>query len=110
MAKAATTATPRPGEMTAKDVQARIDKIRSDISALTSSVKKHGADAASDVKGHADTISSDVAKASEDAISELRHQLDILENDTRGRIRENPLAAVGIAAGIGFLAALLMRR
>ena len=112
MSKTATAITEHNDEMKGitADVQTRIEKIRSDIRALTNTVAEHGSYAAADVKGQAGAISRDVAKASEEAIAELRKQLDILERDARVKIRENPMAAIGIAAGIGFLAAMLMRR
>lgn len=91
-------------------VQDRIAQIRADIGELTESVTRTGSAAAADVKNHAGAISSDVTRASEETVAELTRQLDALERDARGRIRENPLTAIGIAAGIGFLAALVMRR
>ena len=57
---------------------------------------------------------SDFASAAQDKISETVDQAQALAQDKydklAGTIRRNPLQAAGIAAGIGFVLALLARR
>lgn len=57
---------------------------------------------------------SDFASAAQDKISETVDQAQALAQDQydklAGTIRRNPLQAAGVAAGIGFVLALLARR
>jgi len=57
---------------------------------------------------------ADVANAAQDKISETVDQAQVLAQEQYDKltasIRRNPLQAAGIAAGIGFVLALLARR
>ena len=62
----------------------------------------------------ASTAVSDMANAAQDKIAETVDQAQALAQDQYDKvlvsIRRNPLQAAGIAAGIGFVLALLARR
>lgn len=59
-------------------------------------------------------VTSDLANAAQDKLSETVEQAQALAQDQYDKlaasIRRNPLQAAGIAAGIGFVLALLARR
>jgi ElaB/YqjD/DUF883 family membrane-anchored ribosome-binding protein len=113
MANTTATATKRRNgktQPTPAEVETQISKLRSDISSLASSVAEYGSQTLESAKSQAGALSHDAAAASETALAELRNQLDAIESDLRSRVREKPLQAIGIAAGLGFLIALMMRR
>jgi len=60
------------------------------------------------------SAASDLANAAQDKISETVDQAQALAQDQYDKlaatIRRNPLQAAGIAAGIGFVLALMARR
>jgi ElaB/YqjD/DUF883 family membrane-anchored ribosome-binding protein len=60
------------------------------------------------------STASDLANAAQDRISETVDQAQALAQDQYDKlaatIRRNPLQAAGIAAGIGFVLALMARR
>lgn len=97
-------------QATVDNIESQITKIRSDISTLAGTIADYGAQSLNDAKSQAGTMAHEAVQASETALAELRSQLDRLERDLRVKVREKPLQAIGIAAGIGFLLALLMRR
>ena len=98
------------GTDTASDIEAKINQIRADISSLAGHIGELGSTAADGAKGQAMSVKSDVLDASERALQDLRAQLSTLETDLRRHVRDKPLQTLGIAAGIGFLAAILLRR
>lgn len=101
----ATTAT-----ATADDVRDQIAALQADMAALTRTVGDYGKARGDDAKASA------VRKA-----EEIRARADVLRNDAEAQlrtgyaqaetaVRDNPAAAVGIAAGLGFLVGLLSAR
>ena len=116
MAKTAT-ATERNGSRTAKatgnigaDIDKQITRIRSEIRSLADTVSEAGVVVASDVKSEASARASDARAASEQVFNDLNKQLASLEEQLSGHVRRKPVSSLAIAAGIGFLAALLSRR
>lgn len=91
-------------------IAADIDSLRAELVALTASVAKLGGEAADTMRQHTGEITGDVAAVYKAGISDLSAELGRLENRTARSIQANPLQAVGIAAGIGFLLALITRR
>ncbi|MGE0845805.1 MAG: YqjD family protein [Flavobacteriaceae bacterium] len=109
----ATAAAKRRGNgspVSASDIEAQIAQIRGDIAELGKVVSAYGTGKAKEMKGRADAASSDIADSSREALASLRSEFEALESDLRARVREKPVQALGIAAGIGFLVALLARR
>jgi ElaB/YqjD/DUF883 family membrane-anchored ribosome-binding protein len=71
-----------------EDLAAQIDSIRADVQNLTSTLRR----VANKQVGHAQDLAMEKAQEAEDAI------------------RRNPLSAVAIAAGLGFLFGVFTRR
>lgn len=93
-----------------QDVQAELDNLRRDIAALTQAITSLGSAKLQEAGARATEMGAEMAGASAAAYQSARDGLRSAEQDLETRIRNNPLQAVGIAAGIGFLAALLTRR
>lgn len=93
-----------------KDLEAQIQQLREDIASLAKTVASVGNDKASEYKGKARRVASDAADASRQMVEAAREQAVSLERDLEQQIRANPIQAVAIAAGVGFLLALMTRR
>lgn len=105
---------PEPGAKTGgspeKDLANEVEGLRKDLAALTerfSSLSDAGIRTASD---YTRKKGAEARKRGEAAYSDLSDRASEFERQTMESIRRNPLQAIGIAAGIGFLAAMLTRR
>jgi ElaB/YqjD/DUF883 family membrane-anchored ribosome-binding protein len=95
---------------TQKDIEAQLQQLREDIASLARSVAAVGNEKASEVRGKARRAAHDAADASMHMVEAAREQAMSLERDLERQIRTNPIQAVAIAAGVGFLFALMTRR
>lgn len=84
---------------TAADVEEQFERLRADIAALSQTLSDFGS-------GKLEEIADRSAGLANDAKARLK----TAEGDLEDRIRANPITSVGIAAGVGFLVALLTRR
>lgn len=91
-------------------IEEQLARIRADVSELASSLAEMGSRRLSDARGEADNRVSELTKAGEEAIEDLRRQLRAIERDLSDKVQEKPLQTLGVAAGIGFLLALVLRR
>lgn len=82
-------------DKTEAEVNDQIGRIRRDITTLAN---KAGAK------------TSDALDVSAEKIEELRQQLVHVERQVAGKVRDNPYTALAIAAGLGFVVALLAAR
>lgn len=94
----------------AQDIDAEIARLREDIASLARSVQTYGSAKSDEVKARASRAGSDIAAASQDALDQLRQEFEDVERQLTGQIRRHPVQSIGIAAGVGFLLAFLMRR
>ena len=94
----------------AAEIEERMEKLRGDIVLLTEAVSTFGAGKAGQVKDSATEKVEAMRAMSEDALNSLQAEFRNLEKSTRTQIQTNPLQAVAVAAGVGFLAALLLRK
>ncbi len=109
---------------TEKELSDNLDKIRTDIASLTESVKTLMADSAgiqSALKAKVNATAKQAANVGERMLSEASdfgsEALDAAQKQAtqavstvEGQIRQNPFAAVLIAAGIGFAFGLINRK
>jgi ElaB/YqjD/DUF883 family membrane-anchored ribosome-binding protein len=109
---------------TEKELSDNLDKIRSDIASLTDSVKTLMADSAgiqSALKSKVNATAKQAANVGErmlneasefgsEALDAAQKQATHAVNTVEGQIRQNPFAAVLIAAGIGFAFGLINRK
>ncbi|HBF31217.1 hypothetical protein [Rhizobium sp.] len=94
----------------ATDVEKQLEKLSADIAALTKVVASFGSGKLDEASQQAKTFADDISQRSSAAASDIKDRLAAVESDLEGQIRRYPLASVGIAAGLGFIAALLSRR
>ncbi|GAB4576867.1 MAG: hypothetical protein Tsb0019_02700 [Roseibium sp.] len=96
--------------VSAREIEADIERIRGDIASLAGSLKKYGAGKSDEYKSRATAAGQDLTKMSQDALSDLMTELKGYERALSTEVRRHPLQALGIAAGVGFLVAALVRR
>lgn len=93
-----------------EDLEAQVADLRKEIAALTKNIAAFGSAKMSDYKAGADRLASDAVEASLNALSSARAEAVSLEESFEEQVRARPLQSIGIAVGVGFLAALLTRR
>lgn len=106
-----TTEFPRTGSAAStKDIELQLEQLREDISALAKTVAAVGNEKASEVKSKAKRAAADATDASYQIAEAAKNQALTWERDLEGQIRANPIQSIAIAAGVGFLFALISRR
>jgi len=106
---------------TAEDVQRELKVIRDDIARLAEQIgtllSSSGSDTVREVRAHIDqfreTLDDVVADAGAkglDAIGGVRESADALLDSMEDVVRTRPMAALGIALGLGFLFGATWRR
>lgn len=88
----------------------QIEQLRSDISNITDLLAKRGTQDVIQFQERAKLAAQSVSERTQEAVEALNDQAGRAEAKMMLEIRKKPLAAVGIAAGVGFLAALLVRK
>ena len=104
------TSTGSSASATSKDIDSQLQQLRSDIASLAKTVAAVGNDKATEVKGRARRAASDAADASYQMVEAAKDQAVTWERDLERQIRMKPIQSVAIAAGVGFVFALLSRR
>lgn len=95
---------------TADDLVKQIDEIRAEIAKLNKLVGEIGSASASTLKGQAKETFEQLSDLTEEELRALRRRADLAGQKFTDCVREQPVAAVGAAVGLGFLAALLLRK
>ncbi len=95
---------------TQSEFKTRTSRIRDEISSLASSVAEAGENIAGDLKDGAGAKAREMRDASEQTLRELQTQLESIERQAEDQVRRHPLSALAVAAGVGFLFAMLFRR
>ncbi len=93
-----------------QEIELQLTQLREDIAVLARTVAAAGSQKAEDVGRRVKQAKADATDASLDMVEAVREQALSLEKDLERQIRTNPLQSVAIAAGVGFLVALLARR
>jgi len=90
-----------------EDLEKQIAVLKKDIAKLTETVGEYGRARSNDLRGAAYEQAAHLRAQGEKAVSAAQAKLDEQYRATEAKVRENPAAAVGIAAGIGFIVGLL---
>ena len=98
------------GKTTEADIQAQIDQLRDDIAGLTKLIGTLGNEKASDARARAEKFRDDATRKGHEAYDRAREEAMSIEEDIEDHIRSRPLQSILMAAGFGFLMALLTRR
>lgn len=97
-------------EPSAQQIEEQIAQLRSDISGLARTIAGYGSHKAGAARDQAIEKGHAVAAIPREAVSLLQGEIEMLERSLKARIRSRPLSTIGMAAGVGFLLALLSRR
>jgi len=110
--KTTTSAKTRNGSSRSKndDLAAEIEALRADVSAVTERLSKIASVGGKTARAHRDDAAVTVREKSDALIDDLTSQLDQIERKAGTAVRRNPLQTLAMAAGAGFLAAMLLRR
>ncbi|MDQ0456309.1 DUF883 family protein [Rhizobium paknamense] len=92
------------------ELEAQIEQLKRDIAGLTKSLADLGSAKLNQAASKASQLKDDVAEASADALNSARGTVAAVERDLEDHIRQKPLQSIAIAAGLGFLLALISRR
>ncbi len=96
--------------VSADEIEKNVERVRGDIAALAQSISKYGAGKGGEYKARAGQAGKDLAQMSQDTLESLTKELAALEKTMATHVRQKPLQSLGIAAGAGFLIAMLLRR
>ncbi|MCD2173392.1 DUF883 family protein [Rhizobium sp. C4] len=94
----------------ASDLETRVEQLTAQLAELAKSVSGYGNGTMETIANEARRVKDDVTDRSLALASAAKDTVIAAESDMEQRIRENPLTAIAVAAGIGFLAAILTRR
>ena len=93
-----------------KDLEAQIAALKTDVSELTSTLGKLGREAGSEAKARASKAANSAKDSAYSTANAAGAEAKRYYGQAEAQVRENPAAAVGIAAGVGFLVGLVMAR
>ena len=113
MATSATTAKSTTNGRTKVDsetIEDQVNQLRDDIQALARTISTMASGQVERMQAKAGEAKHDAEAASEQALDAIRTHYKDAEASVSTQVREKPLQALGIAAGIGFLFALLAKR
>lgn len=92
------------------EMRQRIDDLKNEIASLSRTLSALGGQKVDDYKDSVEKLAAEAVNASMNAFDTVRSEAMSLEEGIERQIRDHPLRAIGIAAGVGFLFALLSRR
>lgn len=113
MTTATATKTPRPANATGtanSDLSREVEGLRRDLSALTDRFSALSDAGVRTAKDYTREKTAEARLRGEEAYADISARASEWERQAVESVRRHPLQALGIAAGVGFLAALLTRR
>ncbi|GAA5112521.1 DUF883 domain-containing protein [Bartonella jaculi] len=93
-----------------KDLQTQLEKLRNEVSGITSTLSNLSANKLHTAKDKAEKLYSTAKESGEEILSQAKDKISDLEQAMNERIRKNPGKSVLFAAGIGFILAQILRR
>lgn len=97
-------------DRTPEDLEAEIARLRQDVSRLTEQLATTGEHSMSAAKRAATEGAEQMRIKGEAAMGALKSNADDMERQLTEAVREKPITALAIAAGVGFFFALMTRR
>lgn len=92
------------------ELEQRIDDLKNEIASISRTLAAIGGQKVEDYRAGIEGLAADAVAASLKAFDSARSEAVSLEESFEEHVRAHPLRSVGIAAGIGFLFALMSRR
>ena len=93
-----------------EDIAAEIAQIKNDIASLGKTLGAFGKDRIGSFADIASKSTTEILEDARQALKEIRQELTAIEHDMERKVAEHPMQSLLIAAGLGFLAAYLVRR
>ena len=100
----------RDSEQAAEDLATDIEQLKADIAKLARQLQETGEHSYGAARRAAGEGVDQLRAQGEVALESLRSSANDLERQITDTVREKPVTALAIAAGVGFLFALLARR
>ncbi|MBO0664002.1 DUF883 family protein [Jiella sp. CQZ9-1] len=91
------------------NLEEQLGRLREDVAGLSDAVKSLASHGADDVRRQAYALRDDVRQRGEQYLRQAQDAASDLEEEMSERIRAEPIKAVLIAAGVGYLYARLFR-
>ena len=92
------------------DVSKQVQILREDVAKLTETMAEYGKARGLAMKEEAAAKASDLAASGKETAKAAQSKVQDTYSGAEDAVRQNPAAAVGIAAGIGFLVGMLATR
>lgn len=92
------------------DISALAEQISDVIEAFKGDARKQAKRTYKQARANVDTVMSDVGKRGSEALDAAQDYAGTLEESLEDAITQRPLAAVGLAVGLGFLIGVTWRR
>jgi ElaB/YqjD/DUF883 family membrane-anchored ribosome-binding protein len=92
------------------DISALADQISDVLEAFKGDARKQAQRTFKQARANVDSVMSDVSKRGGEAIDAAQGYANTLEESLEDAITQRPLAAVGLAVGLGFLIGVTWRR
>ena len=92
------------------DISALADQISDVLEAFKGDARKQARRAYKQARADVDSVMSDVGKRGSEALDAAQDYAGSLEESLEDAITQRPLAAVGLAVGLGFLIGVTWRR
>jgi len=92
------------------DISALADQISDVLEAFKGDARKQAQRTFKQARANVDSVMSDVSKRGGEAIDAAQDYANTLEESLEDAITQRPLAAVGLAVGLGFLIGVTWRR
>lgn len=92
------------------DISALADQLSDVIEAFKGDARKQATRTYKQARANVDSVMSDVGKRGSEALDAAQDYAGTLEESLEDAITQRPLAAVGLAVGLGFLIGVTWRR
>lgn len=92
------------------DLAAQLESLKSDIGVISERLSRIGETGMQEAMDQGGKIKSQGLEKTDELIADLYAQLGEIEKKASHQVKSNPLQSLGVAAAVGFLAALVMRR
>ncbi|WJW79627.1 DUF883 domain-containing protein [Bartonella sp. TP] len=89
------------------DIKGQINQLREEIAEVTDNIKNYGSE---NVKDKLSDFYYEAKHKGAESYNEARDRFYDLQDHLSEEVRRKPLSSLAIAAGVGFVAALLTRR
>lgn len=95
---------------TEKDLEAQIQELKKELLSVTDQLSNFSSEKMAQAKGQAEQFYASAKANGEEVISQAKEKFNDMGSQINDCLREKPVASLAVAAGVGFLLAMLIRR